>query len=81
MRPLIIDKIKIFKQSLIDRDSDLLYLGIPICISLLIKVFLLAALFSSPINNNGTLYINAVKQYAMGNFAEGLGHNPIPAYP
>ena len=81
MSPLIIDKIRMFKQNLNDRDSDLLYLGVPICISLLIKIILLAVLFNSPINNDGTLYINAAKQYAMGNFAEGLGLYPMPAYP
>lgn len=81
MSPLIIDKIRMFKKSLIDRDSDLLYLGIPICISLLIKIILLAVLFNSPINNDGTLYINAARQYAMGNFAEGLSLYPMPAYP
>jgi 4-amino-4-deoxy-L-arabinose transferase-like glycosyltransferase len=70
-----------WNQSFNDSAKDRIYLGIPILISLLIKLILLAGLYNSPINNDGTLYINAARQYAMGNFAEGLNLYPMPAYP
>jgi len=84
---LIIDKIRRLGKTL-DTADDLsdnkniwVYLGIPIFISLLIKLILLSVLFNSPINNDGTLYIHAAQQYAMGNFAEGLRLYPMPTYP
>ncbi len=64
-----------------DNERDWFFLGVPILISLLIKLILVLALYSSPINNDGILYINAAKQYAMGNFADGLALYPMPAYP
>lgn len=78
---LIINRIKTWYQSANDNEKDWLYLGVPLLISLVIKLILLAALYNSPINNDGTLYINAAKHYAMGNFAEGLRLYSMPAYP
>ncbi len=78
--PLIIDKVRVWRQNLNEIEQDRLYLGIPLLVSLLIKLILIAVLYNSPINNDGTLYINAARQFAAGNFAEGLALYPMPAY-
>jgi 4-amino-4-deoxy-L-arabinose transferase-like glycosyltransferase len=64
-----------------NNERDWLFLGVPLLISLLIKLILILVLYSSPINNDGILYINAARQYAMGNFANGLALYPMPVYP
>ena len=58
-----------------------IYLGIPILISLIVKLILLSALHQSTINMDGILYITAAKQYAAGNIANGLELYPMPVYP
>ena len=78
---LTIERIKIFYNNLNDKEKDLFYLGVPLLVSVLIKLILFIALYNSPINNDGTLYINAARQYAAGNFTNGLELYPMPVYP
>jgi hypothetical protein len=58
-----------------------LCLGIPLAISLSVKLILLSILHQATINMDGILYINAAKQYAAGNMTAGLAIYPMPAYP
>ncbi len=78
---MTIDRIINFHNNLNDKEKDLFYLGVLLLVSILIKSILFIALYNSPINNDGTLYINAARQYAMGNFANGLELYPMPVYP
>ncbi|MCK5100286.1 MAG: glycosyltransferase family 39 protein [Desulfobacteraceae bacterium] len=78
---MIAEKLRMWNQTFNESEQDRLFLGIPILISIIMKLVLLLFLYNSPINNDGTLYINAAKQYAMGNFAAGLAYYPMPAYP
>lgn len=50
-------------------------------ISLFVKLILLSTLYQSTINMDGILYINAARQYAAGNIANGLALYPMPGYP
>ncbi len=72
---------KIWYQSSNDKQKDLICLGIPILISLTIKLILLIVLFDTPVNNDAAVYINSAKLYVMGNFADGMIVYPMPAYP
>ncbi|SDT84223.1 glycosyltransferase family 39 protein [Desulfobacula phenolica] len=56
-------------------------LGIPLVVSLIVKLILLSILHQATINMDGILYINAARQYAVGNMAAGLAMYPMPAYP
>jgi len=63
------------------KSNDLLYLGIPILISLSMKLILVTALFKSSINSDGTMYITAAQHYTNSEFAKGLALYPMPVYP
>ncbi len=78
---MIVDGVRTRLNNLNDNKKDWIYLGLPILISLIIKLVLLAALYNNPVNNDGTLYINAARQYALGNFAKGFMVYQMPAYP
>ncbi|MFO7885097.1 MAG: glycosyltransferase family 39 protein [Desulfobacteraceae bacterium] len=69
-------------QSILDGYSDEWFcLGIPLLISLAVKLILLSELYQSTINMDGILYINAAQQFAAGSIAKGLAMYPMPAYP
>ncbi len=76
-----LEKIRAFGQNFEGDKKDWYYLGIVLSVSLSVKLFLLGILYSTPINNDGILYINAARQYALGNFSQGLRIYPMPAYP
>ena len=78
---MIAERLRMWNQTFSESEQDRLFLGVPILISIIVKLILLLFLYNSPINNDGTLYINAARQYAMGNFAAGLAYYPMPAYP
>ncbi len=64
-----------------DNKKILLYLIIPLLVSLTVKLILITALFNSSINSDGILYITAAQHYANGEFAKGLALYPMPFYP
>ncbi len=68
-------------KDLDETSLNRLCLGIPIAVSLLVKLILLSILHQDAINMDGILYINAARQYAAGNMAAGLAIYPMPAYP
>lgn len=72
---------RIWHKNFNGKNEDWIYLGLPIAISVIIKLILLTALYNTLFNNDATIYINAAKQYAMGNFTNGLAIYPMPAYP
>lgn len=57
-----------------------LCLGIPLAVSLCVKLILLLFLHQSAVNMDGTLYINAARHFAAGDIAAGLALYPMPAY-
>jgi hypothetical protein len=82
---LIINTI-FFQKSFLPKELDesslnRICLGIPIAVSLCVKLILLSILHQDAINMDGILYINAARQYAAGNMAAGLAIYPMPAYP
>jgi hypothetical protein len=58
-----------------ESKNGLIYI---ICISLMLKAFLLAS--DSLVNNDGLLYISAAQEFAKGHFKEGLAVFPMPFY-
>ncbi len=77
---MIITKVTKWKQNF-SAGEDLFFLGVPLLVSLIFKFILLTVLYNNPINNDGILYIQAAKQYALGNFANGISLYPMPVYP
>jgi len=69
------------RDNLSERSFNWLCLGIPLAVSLVVKLILLSILHQGTINIDGILYINAAKQYAAGNMATGLSIYPMPVYP
>jgi 4-amino-4-deoxy-L-arabinose transferase-like glycosyltransferase len=78
---LIFDKVKMWSQKFNNSGKDHLYLGVPILVTVLLKLIILMTLYDSPVNNDATVYINSARQYLMGNFTEGIIIYPQPAYP
>lgn len=68
-------------DNLSERSLNRLCLGIPLAVSLCVKLILLWILHQSSVNMDGTLYINAAQHFAAGNMAQGLALYPMPAYP
>ncbi len=68
-------------HKLSEKKQTFFCLGIPLLVSVLIKLVILAGLFDSAINNDGILYIAAAKHYSAGEFAKGLSLYPMPVYP
>lgn len=73
------------KNSCSDRLNDNVTkwfcLGVPLLISLLVKMVLLFILHDGAINRDGTLYIKAAMEFAAGNLSNGLELYPMPVYP
>ncbi len=63
-----------------DGTLNLLCLGIPLAVSLGIKLFLLSQLHDGTINMDGTLYITVAMHFAAGDMTAGLAMFPMPAY-
>jgi hypothetical protein len=67
-------------SALNDNSKNWLCLGVPLLVSLLVKMVLLALLHDGSVNMDGTLYIRAAIQFAEGNFSNGLAIYPMPVY-
>jgi 4-amino-4-deoxy-L-arabinose transferase-like glycosyltransferase len=67
-------------STLNDNSKNWFCLGVPLLVSLLVKIVLLLLLHDGAVNTDGTLYIRAAIQFAEGNFSNGLALYPMPVY-
>jgi len=67
-------------DNLDEASLNRLCLGIPMAVSLCVKLILLSVLHQGAVNMDGTLYINAARHFAAGDMAAGLAVYPMPAY-